>query len=81
MELVGILTQEKNSAFFLRLPKDVMQKARIDKGDTVMAEYNGDQGTILVSPPRCGKRKTWVLGKRLGIKEIEAGIERGQSEK
>ncbi len=74
-------TSKVNRNYQVTIPKDVRQKARIDRGDTVMVEYNEDQGNILVSPPRRGKRKTWILGKRLGMKEIEGGIERGQSEK
>jgi AbrB family looped-hinge helix DNA binding protein len=74
-------TSKVNSNYQVTIPKDVRQKAGIDRGDTVLIEYDENRGKILVSPPKRGKRKTWVFGKRLSVKEIEAGIERGQSEK
>ena len=74
-------TSKVNRNYQVTIPKIVRQKARIDKGDTVMVEYNEDKDTILVSPPKRGKRKTWMLGRKLTVEQIEAGIERGQSGK
>lgn len=51
----------------------------MDNSDTVMVEYDKGEDTILVGPPKRRKRKTWVLGKKLRVDEIEAGIERGRS--
>jgi AbrB family looped-hinge helix DNA binding protein len=72
-------TSKVNRNYPVTIPKDIRRKAKIDRGDSVLVEYDEDEGTIMVTPPKRGKRKTWVLGKKLGIKEIEAGIERGQS--
>jgi antitoxin PrlF len=74
-------TSKVNRNYQVTIPKDVRQKAKIDRGDTVTVEYKEDEDTILVTPPKRGKRKSWVLGKRLSVKQIEAGIERGRSGK
>jgi len=72
-------TSKVNRNYQVTIPKDVRRKARIERGDTVMVEYDERLDNILVSPPKRGKRKTWVLGKKLRVDEIEAGIERGQT--
>lgn len=74
-------TSKVNRNYQVTIPKDVRRKARINRGDTVMVEYDENEDTILVSPPKRGKRKTWILGKRLEVAQIEAAIERGQSER
>ena len=74
-------TSKVNRNYQVTIPKIVRQKAGIDKGDTVMVEYDQDEDAIFVSPPKRGRRKTWVLGRKLTIEQIEAGIERGQSGK
>jgi antitoxin PrlF len=70
-----------NRNYQVTIPKDVRRKAGIDRGDAVMVEYDEARDTILVSPPKRGKRKTWTLGRRLGIEEIESAVEKGLSEK
>lgn len=72
-------TSKVNRNFQVTIPKDVRRKAGIERGDTVMVQYDEEEDKVLVTPPKRGKRKTWVLGKRLRVDEIEAGIERGQS--
>ena len=67
-----------NRNYQLTIPKDVRRKAKIDRGDTVMVEYDEEAGLVVVRPPLRGRRKTWRLGRRLTIEEIEADIERGQ---
>lgn len=68
-----------NRNYQLTIPKDVREKARIERGDKVHVEYDEDEGLVLVRPPLRGKRKTWKLGSRLTVAEIEADIERGQA--
>lgn len=68
-----------NRNYQLTIPKDVREKARIERGDKVHVEYDEDEGLVLVRPPLRGKRKTWRLGSRLTVAEIEADIERGQA--
>jgi antitoxin PrlF len=68
-----------NRNYQVTIPKDVRQKAKIERGDTVLVDYDEEQKTVRVSPPKRGKRKTWSFGKKLTVKEIEAAIERGQS--
>lgn len=72
-------TSKVNRNYQVTIPKDVRRKAGINRGDTVMVDYDEGEDTILVSPPKRGKRKTWLLGKKLRVDEIEAAIERGQS--
>jgi len=43
-----------------------------------MVEYDEEAGLVVVRPPMKGRRKTWRLGRRLTIEEIETDIERGQ---
>ena len=62
------------------IPKDVRSKAKIEKGDTVFIEYDEDEGFVKLKPPVRGKRKTWRLGAKLTVADIEADIERGQIE-
>ena len=72
-------TSNVNRNYRVTIPREVRQKTGIDRGDTVIVEYIEEERGVLVSPPKRGKRKTWALGKKLGIREIETGIERGQS--
>ena len=72
-------TSKVNRNYQLTIPKDVRRKAGIDRGDTVLVEYDETEGMVLVSPPKRGKRKTWVFGQKLTLDKIEASIERGQS--
>jgi antitoxin PrlF len=71
-------TSKVSRNYQVTIPKDVRRRAKIDKGDTVLVEYDEEKNRILVSPPKRGKRKTWVLGRRLGVDDIEAAIERGR---
>jgi AbrB family looped-hinge helix DNA binding protein len=68
-----------NTNYQVTIPKEVRDKARIERGDSVSVEFDEEQGTVLVRPPARGRRRTWKLGKRLTVREIERGIERGQS--
>ena len=68
-----------NRNYQMTIPRDVRRKAKIDRGDTVMVEYDEEAGLVVVRPPLRGERKTWSLGRRLTVEEIEADIERGQS--
>jgi antitoxin PrlF len=68
-----------NRNYQMTIPRDVRRKAKIDRGDTVMVEYDEEAGLVVVRPPLRGKRKTWSLGRRLTVEEIESDIERGQS--
>ena len=68
-----------NRNYQMTIPRDVRRKAKIGRGDTVMVEYDEEAGLVVVRPPLRGRRKTWRLGRRLTVDEIEADIERGQS--
>jgi AbrB family looped-hinge helix DNA binding protein len=68
-----------NSNYQVTIPKEIRQKAKIDRGDSVLLEYDSNENTVRIIPPKRGKRKTWKLGTRLSLKEIEMSIERGQS--
>lgn len=68
-----------NTNYQVTIPKEIRAKAKIEKGDSVLVEFDDEQGTVLVRPPTRGRRRTWKLGKKLTVREIEAGIERGQS--
>ena len=74
-------TSKVNSNFQVTIPKDVREKAKIDKGDTVLVEYDESKGAVVVSPPKRGSRKTWILGKKLNVEQIEAAIQKGQYER
>jgi bifunctional DNA-binding transcriptional regulator/antitoxin component of YhaV-PrlF toxin-antitoxin module len=63
-----------NRNYPVTIPRDVHRRAVVDRGDTVMVEYDADEETILVTPPKRGKRKIWMLGKKLGIAEIQTAI-------
>ncbi len=69
-----------NRNYQVTIPKEVRQKAKIEKGDTVMIEYDEKQAIVKVKPPVRGKRKTWKLGTRLTVSDIEEAIERGAAE-
>jgi AbrB family looped-hinge helix DNA binding protein len=68
-----------NRNYQVTIPKEVRTKAGIEKGDSVLVEYDAEGGMVMVKPPVRGKRKTWKLGARLTVEQIEEGIERGQS--
>ena len=63
-----------NRDYQITIPKDVRRQAKIDRGDTVMVEYDEEAGLVVVRPP-LGGRKTWNFGRRLTVEEIEADIE------
>jgi AbrB family looped-hinge helix DNA binding protein len=69
-----------NGNYQVTIPKAVRQKARIDKGDLVLVEYDEKEEIVRLKPPKRGKRKSWKLGERLTVEKIEADIERGQSQ-
>ncbi len=67
-----------NRNYQVTIPREVRQKAKIGKGDSVLVEYDEEEGLVKVRPPIRGKRKTWKLGASLTVTEIEKDIERGQ---
>jgi AbrB family looped-hinge helix DNA binding protein len=67
-----------NTNYQVTIPKEVRTKARIDKGDSVLVEYDEEEGLVMVRPPTKGRRSSWRLGTRVTVKQIEEGIERGQ---
>ncbi len=66
-----------NRNYQVTIPKEVRTRARIEKGDSVLVEYDEEGELVVVRPPTKGRRKTWKLGARLTIERIEEGIERG----
>jgi AbrB family looped-hinge helix DNA binding protein len=68
-----------NTNYQVTIPKEVRAKAKIERGDSVLVEFDEEEGAVLVRPPTRGRRRTWKLGKRLTVRDIELGIERGQS--
>ena len=68
-----------NSNYQVTIPKEVREKAKISKGDSVMVEYDEEEAVVRVKPPMRGRRRTFRLGARLTVKEIEESIERGQT--
>ncbi|HVC26522.1 MAG TPA: AbrB/MazE/SpoVT family DNA-binding domain-containing protein [Nitrososphaerales archaeon] len=69
-----------NSNYQVTIPKEVREKAKISKGDTVMVEYDEEEAVVRARPPMRGRRSTFRLGARLTVKEIEESIERGQTD-
>jgi AbrB family looped-hinge helix DNA binding protein len=68
-----------NSNYQVTIPKEVREKAKIAKGDSVLVEYDDEAAAVVVRPPVRGRRRTFRLGTRLTTKEIEESIERGQT--
>lgn len=68
-----------NSNYQVTIPKEVREKAKISKGDSVLVEYDDEEAVVTVRPPVRGRRKTFSLGTGLTVKEIEQSIERGQT--
>ncbi len=68
-----------NRNYQVTIPKNVREKAMIEKGDVVLVEYDEKEALVKVKPPVRGKRKTWKIGARLTVADIEKDIERGQS--
>jgi len=68
-----------NQNYQVTIPKEIRRKAKIERGDSVLVEYDEKEGLVKVKPPTKGRRVTWKLGSRLTVAEIEAGIEEGQS--
>jgi AbrB family looped-hinge helix DNA binding protein len=62
------------------IPADVRNKAAVDRGDILQVDYDEDSGTIRLLPPRKGARKAVRLGRRIGLKDIEAAIATGMRE-
>ena len=67
-----------NRNYQVTIPKEVRTKARIERGDSVLVEYDEIGGLVMVRPPTKGKRSSWRLGTRMTVEQIEEGIERGQ---
>jgi antitoxin PrlF len=67
-----------NRNYQVTIPKEVRAKARIEKGDSVLVEYDEEDGLVMVRPPMKGRRRTWKLGTKITVEQIEEGIERGQ---
>ena len=68
-----------NSNYQVTIPKEVREKAKISKGDSVLVEYDEEEAVVMVKPPVRGRRRTLRLGTGLTVKEIEESIERGQT--
>ena len=68
-----------NSNYQVTIPKEVREKAKIVKGDSVLVEYDDEGAVVVVRPPVRGRRRTFRLGTRLTTKEIGESIERGQT--
>jgi antitoxin PrlF len=62
------------------IPADVRNKAALDRGDVLLVEYDEKSGTIRLLPPRKGARKAARLGRKIGLKDIEAAIATGVRE-
>ena len=67
-----------NRNYQVTIPKEVRTKAGIEKGDSVLVEYDEKDRLVMVRPPTKGRRTTWKLGAKITVEEIEAGIERGR---
>jgi AbrB family looped-hinge helix DNA binding protein len=67
-----------NSNYQVTIPKDVRDKAKISKGDSVLVEYDDEQAVVRVKPPVRGRRRTFRLGESLTMKGIEDVIEKGR---
>jgi AbrB family looped-hinge helix DNA binding protein len=67
-----------NSNYQVTIPKDVRDKAKISKGDSVLVEYDDEQAVVRVKPPVRGRRRTFRLGESLTMKGIEDAIEKGR---
>jgi len=67
-----------NSNYQVTIPKEVREKAKIAKGDSVLVEYDDEEAVVRVKPPVRGKRRTFRLGERLTVKDIEDAIEKGR---
>ncbi len=67
-----------NRNYQVTIPKEVRTKARIERGDSVLVEYDEEDKLVKVRPPTKGRRTTWKLGARMTVEQIEAGIERGK---
>ncbi|MHB8565468.1 MAG: AbrB/MazE/SpoVT family DNA-binding domain-containing protein [Nitrososphaerales archaeon] len=68
-----------NRNYQVTIPKEVRQKAKIGKGDSVLVEFDEKEEIVKLTPPTRGKRKTWKFGSKLTVERIESSIERGQS--
>ncbi|HZW58230.1 MAG TPA: AbrB/MazE/SpoVT family DNA-binding domain-containing protein [Nitrososphaerales archaeon] len=68
-----------NRNYQVTIPKEVRQRAKIGRGDSVLVEFDEEEEIVKLSPPKRGKRKTWRFGSRLTVERIEASIDRGQS--
>ena len=68
-----------NSNYQVTIPKEVREKAKISKGDSVLVEYDEEEAVVRVKPPMRGRRRTFRLGTGLTVKEIEESIERGET--
>jgi antitoxin PrlF len=84
MSIISIMpimpTSKVNRNYQVTIPKDVRRKAKIDIGDTVLVEYDQNENTVRLTPPKRGTRKSWRLGSKLTVEDIESSIERGQSD-
>lgn len=69
-----------NSNYQVTIPKDVRERAKISKGDSVLVEYDEEEAVVRVKPPLRGKRRTLRLGENLSVKKIDEAIERGRTE-
>jgi AbrB family looped-hinge helix DNA binding protein len=69
-----------NSNYQVTIPKEVREKARISKGDSVLVEYDEEEAVVRVKPPVRSKRRTFRLGGGgLTVKDIEEAVERGRT--
>jgi AbrB family looped-hinge helix DNA binding protein len=68
-----------NSNYQVTIPKEVRERAKISKGDSVMVEYDEEEAVVTVKPPMRGRRMTFRLGATLTVNDIEESIERGRT--
>jgi AbrB family looped-hinge helix DNA binding protein len=62
------------------IPADVSNRAAIGQGDILVVDYDESTGAIRLLPPRKGARKVARLGRRIGLKDVEAAIAEGMRE-
>jgi len=62
------------------IPSGIRKRVEVKAGDTLLIEYDEEEGVIKLKLPHRGPRKTRKLGHPLTPKDIELSIERGMSE-
>lgn len=62
------------------IPADVRSRASIERGDVLLVEYDEGEGTIKLRPPKKGVRRTAMLGRKIGLADIETAIGLGMKD-